>query len=547
MRVGIDLGTTNSVCAYREGAVVKLIPDEFGETSIPSAVGVDARGAILVGRTALNQLLRADGATVVNFKRLMGTNTVVAVGPYRFSPEELAGRLLGYMRANAEQQLGRAVREAVITVPAHFNHRMRTATREAAVLAGFRRVWLLNEPTAAAVAHTSRGQGTERVVVVDFGGGTCDVSCLERSGDTYRVHSSLGDGALGGRDIDARVVRLLHNKLSDYRDTYRSEDPVVTLLLERAAEHAKMELSVRPEVEAELPFLHLRAATHPSVRLRREELEDAIGDVLARLTGIVDRAVYEAGFDSGFDTIVFAGGSTRIPAVRKAVLRNYKNVRVAERIVPEEVTARGAAHFAHEVESAAFSLHEAMAATVAIETDDGRCVPLIARNSSLPAERTREFVTTAAELRQVDIHLVQGESRVAAENQSLGRFVFDCGNATHPMRIVVQTAVDVNGVVTVRVHSPEDARSSTVRVHVRPPVEAARKTSADADYAQSVARRLRTLVPTIQDGDLRSEIEQMLEEFGHARTSDVEEFAAILSELLREALAQFDEASYAAS
>ena len=271
MKLGIDLGTTNTLAAYMEHGRPRLIPNSRGRFTTPSVIGLDSNGTLLVGESARNQILSAPSRTITQVKRSMGRRIALPLGPVAYSPEEISSRILHIVRNSAREYLGDAVEETVITVPAHFDDRQRAATVEAGLLAGFRRVSLLNEPTAAALPYAARTRNHERIVVFDFGGGTLDVSCLEREGDDYVVHAALGDGELGGNDIDQVVYELFSERTAVQTDFNVAEDPHVAQVLLQAAEQAKIELSDRQETTVTLPFLK-RGPGDPHISLSSPEM-----------------------------------------------------------------------------------------------------------------------------------------------------------------------------------------------------------------------------------------------------------------------------------
>jgi molecular chaperone DnaK len=539
MKLGIDLGTTNTLAAYLDDDRPRLLVNSRGSVSTPSVVGLDRSGNVLVGESARNQLQSAPERTVAAVKRLMGHRRTVPLGEHRFSPEEVSARILLDIRRTAETHFGRGVSEAVVTVPAHFDDRQRAATVEAGLLGGFRRISLLNEPTAAALPYAERSRNRERIVVFDFGGGTLDVSCLERQDTDYVVQASIGDGALGGRDIDALLYRRFSDTIRERLDIDPDDDPVIAQTVLQLAERGKIELSEVSETTVTVPFLTGTAGQHLSFDLRRAELEELIAPLVARIRRLTAQAIAEAGFArSGFDTLVLAGGSSRLPVVRRVLAEEY-GVPPAHRINPEEVVAVGAALYADSGGAAGFRLREALSHTLSIELSDGTCVPVIRKNQSIPASRTRIFTTVSDRQAEAEIHLVQGDERLAVNNRSLGRFTLtNIENAPQGRaRISVTVSVDDDGLVTVRAGDRSTGVQRQITTRPRSEVVRHALTGDVAQYLASLVRRIRTLARAA-GAELRDEMEQILELIDETEDGVGDDMVTILETLILEAVAE---------
>lgn len=512
MTVGIDLGTTNSVVAFVDGEHVRAIPNGRGKLVTPSVVGLDSHGRFIVGEAARNQRINSPRNTIALVKRQMGERTTLAVGTNRYSPEEISGEILRSMKEIADRYFGASVREAVVTVPAHFDDRQRLATAEAALLAGFERVQLLNEPTAAALPYASRGTHRERLVVFDFGGGTLDVTCVERTGQEVTVRSSMGDGALGGQDIDELVAGFIRSELG-IDGGHHPDGPAADALILQVAEQAKIDLSEMESTRISLPFLRgtTRSGGHLDISFSRAQLEKMIQPLVVRAEAVVRRAVSMAGFDrDGFDHLVLAGGSSRLPAIQAMLARNW-DVPLAARVNPEDVIATGAALYAAKRVDGLFTLHEVLSSTLAVELADGTCVPLIRKNQTVPARTTRIFTTVSDGQAEADVHLLQGDARDAARNRSLGKFTLS-GIASGPQgnaRIAVTVEVDRDGLVTLKADDRHTGAREELVTRARPQLVQRPIAGPREAYSRSLQRRARALA-RVARGDIRVELEELL-------------------------------------
>lgn len=472
MTVGIDLGTTNSLIGFIDDDRVQLIPNRRGHILTPSVVGVDSSDCLIVGEAARNQAVGAPGRTLRNLKRHMGERITLPLGERTISPEEGSAAILSTLRSDAERFTGGDAPDyAVITVPAHFDDRQRNATVEAGLLAGFREVRLLNEPTAAALPYATRDVRFERILVFDFGGGTLDITCLEREGEEFSVVATVGDGQLGGVDIDGIVFDRLSREVEAQTGHDVTGDPTFEQMVRNMAEGAKTELSDLEETTIAIPFASgKKGMVHISVTMTRNELEEAITPVVERALEMTARAVEDAGFHtSGFDTLVFAGGSSRLPIIRRRLQSLYP-VPIAAMVNPEEVVAVGATQLAESRRNGRFSLRDVVSGTLALELADGSCVPIVHRNQTIPTRRTRMFTTVADGQQVAEIHLMQGDRPEARKNRSLGRFMLNGLEEADQGRPRIAVTVDVNadGVVTVHAGDTGSGATESMIARTRP-------------------------------------------------------------------------------
>ena len=431
--IGIDFGTTNSLCAFLDGDRPTIIPNARGQRATPSVVAVTAKGEYLVGESAKNQALVNPENTVAGVKRLLGSTGLLSMGGKGWRPEELVAMILGSLRLDAERHLGREVGEAVVTAPAHFSDRERRALVEAGRLAGLEILRIVNEPTAAAVARAwnalgkaeSPGRGPSTILVYDFGGGTFDVTLLEQDGSECAVLASRGDGRLGGADLDAELRRRAAAAFKAEHGLEVDEDRFLAQQLTEAAERAKIELSEREEAVIGIPFALARGCVvHPSLALSRDSFEEIARPYVERSLELARRALEDARIPaSSVDALVLSGGSSRIPLVRRLLAENL-GLEPEGGINPEEIVALGAAAWAGlAAGTGRLRVRDVVSRTYGVEIDGGSFVPLIRKNSPVPASRSRVFTTVQDGQDSVEIHILQGEGEKASENLSLGRFL----------------------------------------------------------------------------------------------------------------------------
>jgi molecular chaperone DnaK len=494
--IGIDLGTTNSCVAVMEGGVPQVIPNQEGARTTPSNVGFTAKGERLVGQIAKRQALTNPKNTVFAVKRLIGrkyNSTEVEQArrfmPYLlveapngdvhiqiedkvYSPPEISAFVLQKLKAAAEDYLGEPVEDAIITVPAYFNDPQRQATKDAGMIAGLKVSRIINEPTAAALAYglnkTNKGQ---MVAVYDLGGGTFDISILEMAEGLFQVRATGGDTFLGGEDFDQRVIDWLIEEFLEETGIDLRQDRMALQRLKEAAEKAKCELSTAMQTEIVLPFISADASgpKHLNTVLTRQKYEGLTDDLLERTIEPCKRCLVDAGLKADqIDDVLLVGGQTRAPKVAEIVRRLF-NREPNRAVNPDEGVAMGAAIqtgiIAGEVKE--LVLLDVTPHTLGIETKDGTFTPLIERNSTIPTRKSRIFTTVADNQTKVEVHVLQGESDMAAYNKSLAKFEL---TSIPPApkgvpQIEVSFEIDVNGIVSVSAQDQATGRSQSVVIH----------------------------------------------------------------------------------
>lgn len=473
--IGIDLGTSNSAAAVLRGGRPVIIPSAEGITlggkAFPSYVAVTADNQIIVGEPARRQAAANPEGTATAFKRKMGQREKIRLREREFSPEELSALLLQKIKRDAEAFLGEPVEKAVVTVPAYFDDNQRSATKDACRIAGLEVVRLVNEPTAASLAYGIDRKGEEqRIAVIDFGGGTLDVTIMEFGKGVFEVRATSGDTQLGGTDMDQRVVEYLAGHFREQSGIDVHGDAVAMARLREAAEIAKIELTTTSTTHISLPYLGETGGKpcHLELDLRRTELERLVREVIERCRGPIEQALGDAGITAReIDRIVFVGGPTRMPIVRKF----FEDVfgRSAEMGVdPMECVACGAAIQAGVLsgEVSDIVLVDVTPLTLGVETLGGVATTLIARNTPIPVKQ-KEIFTTAADMQtSVTIHVYQGERPMAADNTSLGEFNLD-GLVPAPRgipKIEVTFDIDSNGILNVTARDTATGMSQSISI-----------------------------------------------------------------------------------
>jgi molecular chaperone DnaK len=498
--IGIDFGTTNSLCAWLDGDRPTIIPNARGSRLTPSVVAVTAKGETLVGESAKNQAYVNPENTVAGVKRLLGSEGLLSMGGKNWRPEEIVSLVLSSLKRDAELHLSTAVERAVITAPAHFSDRERRALVEAGRLSGLEVLRIVNEPTAAAVARSWRlpqplprsgarpgpesspradvwlrpeSSGRENVLVYDYGGGTFDVTVLSREGSECRVLSSRGDGRLGGADLDRELRRLAAERLKAEGLNVDS-DRFLAQQLAEAAERAKIELSEREGASIALAFAAAGGGKliHASYDVGRAEFEELALPYVERSLALVDRALRDSGLKRGdIDSLVLSGGSSRMPIVRR-MLKEMLGLDPEGGVNPEEVVVLGAAIFAALASDPAnegagrFTVRDVVSRSYGVEADGGLFIPLIKKNSPVPSTRSRVFTTVSDGQESVEIHVLQGESRVSSEDLSLGKFLLTgikSAKAGSP-RVKVDFAIDESDMLLVSAVDLESGIEQTISI-----------------------------------------------------------------------------------
>jgi molecular chaperone DnaK len=509
--LGIDLGTTNSVVAIIEDGQPRILP-VAGERLLPSVVGLDADGNLLVGRHAYNQWGVSPERTVRSIKRLMGSGKTVEMAGTSYTPQEISAFILRRIREAAAAYLGEDVRRAVITVPAYFNEPQRQATIEAGEIAGLQVERILNEPTAAALAY---GYGREsggqplRVLVYDLGGGTFDVSIIELDGEIVDVIATAGNNHLGGDDFDTRLADLLADEFERDHKIDLRQDHQAWARLSRAAEEAKIELSATPYATINLEYIATDKKGRPlhiQREIERAEFEGLIGELLDGTLDAIDKALDDAKLEADdLDRVLLVGGSTRIPAVWSLITDHLGREPHSE-IDPDAAVALGAAVQAGIVagEEIDAILVDVTPFSLGIETAtfrggriaDDHFVPLIRRNTAVPVQKSEMFNTVFPGQKAIHIKVYQGESSIASANVLLGDFMF--GDLT-PNRsdglteVTVNFQLDINGILNVTVIDRAG------RKQVSEQMKASRQRLSPEDIAQSQAKLALTYTDTAED------------------------------------------------
>ncbi len=489
--IGIDLGTTNSVVAVMEGGEPTVITNSEGGRTTPSVVAFTKDGNRLVGQVAKRQAVTNPENTIYSIKRFMGRrydevteelkqvpykveaaggDVRVLAGGKQYSPPEISAMILQKMKQSAEDYLGQKVDKAVITVPAYFNDAQRQATKDAGRIAGLEVMRIVNEPTAAALAYGLDKKKDETIAVFDFGGGTFDISILEVGEGVVEVKSTNGDTHLGGDDIDERLMEWIIEEFKKDQGIDLSNDKMALQRLKESAEKAKIELSTAMETEINLPFITADQSgpKHLVMKLTRAKFEQLIEQILQRLKSPVEQAIKDAGVDSSkVDEVVLVGGSTRIPKVQEMV-KDLFGKEPNKSVNPDEVVAVGAAVQAGVLsgEKTDILLLDVTPLSLGIETLGGVFTKLIERNTTIPTRKSEVFSTASDNQTSVEVHVLQGERQMAADNRTLGKFhLVGIPPAPRGMpQIEVTFDIDANGIVNVSAKDMGTGREQKITI-----------------------------------------------------------------------------------
>ena len=546
--IGIDLGTTNSVVSVLEGGEAKVIANREGNRTTPSVVAFKD-GERQVGEVAKRQAI-TNKDTVMSVKRHMGSDYKEEVAGKSYTPEEISAMILQDLKETAENYLGEKVTHAVITVPAYFNDSQRQATKNAGTIAGLEVERIINEPTAAALAYgLDKEEEEEKVLVFDLGGGTFDVSILELGDGVFDVLATSGDNKLGGDDFDEKIIDYLVDIFKKENGIDLSQDKMAMQRLKDAAEKAKKDLSGVSSAQISLPFISAGEAgpLHLETTLSRAKFDELTHDLVERTMVPVRNAIKDAGLDfSELDEVILVGGSTRIPAVQEAI-KKETGKDINRSVNPDEVVAMGAA-----IQGGVLSgdvkdvvLLDVTPLSLGIETMGGVNTVLIERNTTIPTSKSQVFSTAADNQPAVDIHVLQGEREMAADNKTLGRFqLTDIPAAPRGVpQIEVTFDIDKNGIVNVSAKDLGTGKEQSIKIEASSNLsddDIDRMIKEAEENAESDKKRR-------EEADLKNEADQLvfqsektLEEFGEKVTEDEKSKVNDAKEALSKALENSD-------
>ena len=497
--IGIDLGTTNSCVSVVEGGHPVIIPNDKGERTTPSVVAFTNEGERLVGAAAVRQEAVNAKRTISSIKRQMGTDWKINIDGKSWTPQEISAMILRKLRTDAENYLGEPVTDAVITVPAYFNDIQRQATKDAGKIAGLNVKRIINEPTSAALAYGLNTGTAQKVMVYDLGGGTFDVSIIEIGESVIEVLATSGDNHLGGDDFDERIVSWIADEAQRKNHVNLRSDIVALARVREAAEQAKKELSAAETTQITLPYITQQNGqpVHIELALTRAKFNDLTRDLVERTAGPVQNALNDAGIAaSELGKVLLVGGSTRIPAVQQKV-RQLTGMEPSKNINPDECVAQGAAIQGDTLSgSHALSVNKSILLldvtplSLSIETVGGVATRLVERNSTLPVHYSQVFTTAAPFQSSVEIHVLQGERPMAADNKTIGKFKLK-GIKRAPAgvpQIEVTFDIDTNGILRVSAKDQDTGKEQGITITANDKMSDAEIDAAIRDAEQYAAQ-----------------------------------------------------------
>ncbi|HET6442108.1 MAG TPA: molecular chaperone DnaK [Phycisphaerae bacterium] len=554
--IGIDLGTTNSVVAVREGDKITVIPNAQGNRITPSVVAVTDKGERLVGQVAKRQAISNPRNTIFSIKRFMGrrhseVQAEEKLVPYEivggaeellkvhargkeYTPPEISAMILQDLKRTAENYLGDEIKKAVVTVPAYFNDSQRQATKEAGIIAGLEVLRIINEPTAASLAYGLEKKKNEKIAVFDFGGGTFDISILDVGEGVFEVIATNGDGHLGGDDLDQRLIDHISDTFKADSGIDLRKDQMALQRLKEAAEKAKCELSTLPETDINLPFITADSSgpKHLTMKITRAKLEELVRDLIERARRPCLQCLEDArkrrGADFRVDEVVLVGGQTRMPAI-EALAKELFGKDPHKGVNPDEVVAVGAAIqgaiLAGEFEDRELLLLDVTPLSLGIETLGGVMTPLVERNTTIPTQKKEVFSTAADNQTTVEIHVMQGERPMARDNRTLGRFQL-AGIPPAPRglpQIEVSFDLNADGILDVSAKDLGTGKEQSIKIQQSSGLskEEVEKMRKEAESHAEEDKKLRTLVDKRNQADsLVYQVEHTLKEHGDKLGAD---------------------------
>ena len=548
--LGIDLGTTNTVASIMEGGQPVVIPSAEGDSLIPSVVGFSKTGERLIGAAAKRQAISNPERTISSIKRHMGTDYKVTIDGKEYTPQEISAMILQKVKADAEVYLGYPIEKAIITVPAYFNDGERQATKDAGTIAGLEVLRIINEPTASSMAYgQDKIDKSEKILVWDLGGGTFDVSIIQIGDGIFEVNATAGDMRLGGDDWDQRIMDWLIEEFKKSNNIDLRTDRVAMQRLKEAAEQAKIILSSDTSTKINLPFIAADATgpKHLDLELTRQKFQEMTADLVDKCKESVDKALKDSGLSiSQIAKVLLVGGSTRMPAVQDKA-RKIFGKEPSKEIDPDKVVAMGAA-----IQGGVLSgdvkdmvLLDVTSLSLGIETVGGVFTKLIERNTQIPCSKSRMFTTATDGQTTVEVHVLQGERDLAANNKSLGRF--ELRNIPPALRgipqIEVMFEIDANGIVNVS--AKDMATGNKQKITIQSPTnltndEINQMVKEAAVYAEADAKR-REETQTRNKGNVELDTaERTLRELAEQMTLDEQKATRAAADQLRSALQTYD-------